>query len=232
MQNNPVLTVIVPVYNEVKTIEKIMEKIVSAEPADKEIIVVDDYSTDGTEDALKRLKNQFEFILISNTENLGKGAALRKALTVAKGKIIVPQDADLEVDPEDYLKLMEPILKDEADVVFGTRLKYIRRQDYILRTLLVNKLFVFAINLLYRSHYTDIMTCYKMCKTEVLRNLNLEASRFDIEPEIACKAAKRKYRVAEVPISYFPRTWREGKKIKWTDTFSILKTIVRIYFRH
>ncbi len=230
MHNHLKLTVIIPVYDEVKTVEKIIQKVLNVKPGNKEVIVVDDCSTDGTGDVLKRLKSSFNFTLISNSRNLGKGACLIKALTVAKGDIVVPQDADLELDPADYLRLMGPILKDEAEVVFGTRLKYISRQDYILRTLFVNKEFVFLINLLYRAHYTDIMTCYKMCKIGVWRNLNLESCRFDIEPEIACKVAKRRYKVVEIPISYYPRRWKDGKKIRWTDTFSILKTIVKNRF--
>lgn len=224
------LSVAVPVYNERLTIEKIIQKIIDAEPQSKEIIVVDDCSTDGTRDILKKLKKRFEFRLILNLKNSGKGACLIKALSQARGGIFVPQDADLEVDPADYMKLMGPILKNNVDAVFGSRLIFIEKQNYIMRTLLVNKLFVGFVNFLYGGHFTDIMTCYKMCRIEVMRGLQLKSQRFNIEPEIACKILKRNYKVAEVPISYYPRRWKEGKKIKWTDTFSILNAIIKYRF--
>lgn len=231
MENPVKLTVIIPVYNEARTVEKIIKKVVDVKPCDKEIIVVDDCSNDGTGVILNRLKKNFNFILITNSKNLGKGASLIKALEVAKGDIVVPQDADLEVDPSDYPILMEPILNGKADAVFGTRLRHLHRGDYILRTLFINELFVYLTNLLYSSHYTDILTCYKMCKINVLRELSLESCRFDIEPEIACKLAKRKYKIAEVPISYSPRRWKDGKKIKWADSFSIIKAIIKYRFK-
>lgn len=224
------LSVAVPVYNERFTIEKIIQKVINAKPLDKEIIVVDDYSTDGTRDILKRLHKIHEFKLILNHKNSGKGACLIKALSQAKGAIFVPQDADLEVDPADYMKLMGPILENSADVVFGSRLTFIKKQDYIMRTLLINKLFAGLVNFLYRGRFTDIMTCYKMCRTEVIKGLQLKSERFNIEPEIACKVLKRRCRIAEVPISYYPRRWKEGKKIKWSDTFAILNAIIKYRF--
>lgn len=230
MQKNIKLSVLIPVYNERNTIQEIFHKVVSAEPKDKEIIVIDDGSIDGTRDILGELKKKFSFELILNPKNLGKGASLIKALSSVKGDIVVPQDADLELNPKDYIKLMEPILKNKADIVFGTRLKYISIPNYIFSTLFVNKLFVYLINILYGGHFTDIMTGYKMGKIEVLRDLKLRSQRFDIEPEIACKVLKKRYKVIEIPVSYHSRGWNEGKKIKWTDTFGILKAIIKYRF--
>lgn len=224
------LSVAVPVYNERLTIEKIIYKIRDAQPRDKEIIVVDDCSTDGTRDILKKLHNRLEFKLMLNHKNSGKGACLIKALSQAKGDIFVPQDADLEVDPADYIRLMAPILENNVDVVFGSRLASIKKPDYIMRTLLVNKLFAALVNCLYGGCFTDIMTCYKMCKTDVIKGLQLKSQRFNIEPEIACKVLKRRYKIAELPISYYPRRWKDGKKIKWTDTFNILNAIIKYRF--
>ena len=231
MKNNLKLSVIIPVFNEEKTIEKIIEKVVSVEPKNKEIIVIDDYSSDNTRSILNELKKRFVFTLILNSKNLGKGACLIKALASVTSDIVIPQDADLELDPADYIKLMEPILKSNADVVFGSRFKKPINKNYILSTLLANRLFTYSINLLYGGYYTDIMTCYKMYKIEILRSLKLSSQRFNIEPEIACKVLKNKYKVVEVPISYNPRRWKEGKKIKWVDTFSILIAIVKYRFR-
>jgi glycosyltransferase involved in cell wall biosynthesis len=223
--------VLIPVYNECGTVESLIGKVLEAAPADKEIIVVDDCSTDGTRPLLEKLSKKYTFRLILNEKNSGKGACLIKALSFAAGDIVVPQDADLELDPADYVKLMEPILERGACVVFGSRLMHLHKGEYILRTLFVNMLFVRLINLLYGGRYTDIMTCYKMCKTEVLRSLDLCSERFGIEPEIACKVLKKGHKVEEVPISYYPRDWKHGKKIKWTDTFTILNIIIKYRFR-
>lgn len=231
IQDRPTLSVLIPVYNECKTVEELIGKVLAAAPSDKELIVVDDCSTDGTRQILEGLSRKHGFKLILNEKNSGKGACLIKALSFATGDIAVPQDADLELDPADYVKLMEPITKGEAGVVFGSRLMHIRKGEYILRTLFVNMLFVHLINLFYGGRYTDIMTCYKMCRTEVLRGLNLCSERFGIEPEISCKVLKKGHKVVEVPISYYPRDWKHGKKIKWTDTFTILNIIIKYRFR-
>ena len=224
------LTVAIPVYNEKSTVAEVVQKVLSVEPRNKEVIVIDDCSTDGTYDILTELNKNLQFTLIRNHKNMGKGACLIKAISLAKGKIFVPQDADLEVKPSDYTKLMAPILAGQADVVFGSRLLHLHKPDYILRTLFINKLFVFLVNFLYGGHYSDILTCFKMCKTEVLKSLMLYSQRFDIEPEIACKILKGNYKIVELPISYRPRRWNAGKKIRWTDAFSILKTIIKHRF--
>ena len=229
-ENNTTLSVIIPVYNERPTIEKVLKKVLSVLPKDKQLIVVDDYSSDGTRELLRDLKGILDFKLILNSQNLGKGSCIRIALSYINSNLVVVQDADLELDPSDYIKLIKPFISNEADVVFGSRLLHLKRSNYKIPTLIANRLFVYLTNLLYRGQYTDIMTGYKICRSDVLRNLKLKSKRFDIEPEIACKILKNGYRVLEFPISYYPRAWDEGKKIKWTDTFSIIKSIIKYRF--
>ncbi len=221
------LSVIVPVYNEVDTIQTVLANILSVE-LDKEIIIVDDGSTDGTQEWLQKLDQSEDLRILFQSKNQGKGAALRRALPTVSGEIVVFQDADLEYDPQDYLKLIKPIVNDQADVVYGSRFK----GEAPHRMLLFwhyfgNQFLTFLSNVLSNLNLSDMETCYKMFRAELIPKLNLKENRFGIEPEITAKFAKLKVRIYEVGISYFGRTYREGKKIGWKDGLRAVWCILR-----
>ncbi|MBM3249781.1 MAG: glycosyltransferase family 2 protein [Candidatus Omnitrophica bacterium] len=207
------LSVIVPVFNEANTIRGILEKINSLN-LDKEIIVVDDSSTDGTDKILREIKYD-NFKVIHHTSNRGKGAACLTGLVNASAEFVVIQDADLEYDPGDYLKLLEPLKEAKADLVLGARFSAGHQGLFIHR--LGNRFLTGLLNLLFSSKLNDYATCYKLARREVWHGLNLKANGFDIDVEIVCNALKKGFRLLEVPVSYHPRTYREGKKIRWLD---------------
>lgn len=208
------LSVVVPVYNEVKTIAEIIRR-VDALDLDKEIIIVDDGSVDGTREILARIKEPHIKVLY-HQKNMGKGAALRTAFREAKGDIIIIQDADLEYDPKEYKGLIEPIEAGAADVVYGSRLTGGRPQRvYMFWHKLGNNFLTFVTNLLYNTTLTDMETCYKVFKREVIESFKIKSNDFAFEPEFTAKVFKRNYRVYEVPISYYGRSYAEGKKITW-----------------
>ena len=219
----PQLSVIVPVYNEAKTIREILEKINSV-PIDKEIIVVDDGSSDGTDKILRGMEWN-NLLVIHHSGNRGKGAAVSTGLSNAKGEYIIIQDADLEYDPADYLKLMEAMKKEMADLVLGSR--FMKGYKGLLVHRLGNRFLTRLVNLLFGVKLNDCFTCYKLFRREAIRDFNLRAKGFDIEIEIITKAIKKKLRLSEVFISYHPRSYTEGKKIRIRDglkaAFSILK---------
>ena len=221
------LSVVIPAYNEVDTIEKLIAR-VRAVPIDKEIIVVDDCSTDGTGHKLAQIAGQYELRVFSHEHNQGKGAALRTGFAHARGEVVIVQDADLEYDPAEYGKLLQPILDGKADVVYGSRfaggeshrvLYYWHQAGNTVLTQLSN--------MLTNLNLTDMETCYKAFRREVIEQLVIEESRFGFEPEITAKVAKLGCRIYEVGISYSGRTYGEGKKINWKDGVSALRCILK-----
>ncbi len=210
------LSIIIPVFNEKETILQVLNKIenIKLNNIKKEIIIVDDFSSDGTRDILKKLN---KYSLYFHEYNQGKGAAIRTGLKNVTGDLILIQDADLEYDPKEYNKLLEPILKNETKVVYGSRMLGKHKDMYSLH-FFGNKFLTFATNLIYHCKITDMETGYKLFAKEVVDGMNLKARRFDFEPEITAKILKRGYKIKEVPIDFVnPRGFNEGKKITWKD---------------
>jgi glycosyltransferase involved in cell wall biosynthesis len=233
MQNSPLLSILMPVYNEAKTIHEIIKRIEAADLGEvrKELIIVDDASKDGTREILDHLRKNGTHKVYFHAHNMGKGAALRTALTYATGDIILIQDADLEYDPAEYAGLIEPILKDRADVVYGSRLsggKIVRAFNFW--HFVGNKLLTLITNVLYNSIISDMETCYKVFRADVIKNIQIKSNRFDFEPEITAKVLKRKHKLYEMPISYYGRDFSEGKKITWRDGFAAIWALIKYRF--
>jgi glycosyltransferase involved in cell wall biosynthesis len=225
---NPLLSVVMPVYNERDTIQEIIPRVLAV-PVRIELIVVDDGSTDGTRDLLKALEPQFKFKLIFQEKNGGKGAALRRGFQEVSGDLVVIQDADLEYSPEEFPDLISLICQGRADVVYGSR--FIGRHRVFLFTHYAgNRLLTLVTNILYNTMLTDMETCYKVMRTEVLRSMALQSNGFGIEPEMTAKIFKRGYRVYEVPITYDGRGYEEGKKITWRDGLVALWVLLKYRF--
>ena len=224
------LSVVMPVYNEARTIAAVIERVLKA-PVDlpKEIIVVDDASTDGTRELLQNMPPG-QIRLILHDVNQGKGAAIRTGVAHATGDIVLIQDADLEYDPRDYPMLLEPILEDQADVVFGNRFHGGPHRVLYFWHYAANRGLTLLTNLLTGLNVTDMEVGYKVFRRDVLRRLTLESDRFGFEPEITVKVAKLRCRVYEVPIRYYGRTYEEGKKITWRDGLAALFHILRYRF--
>ena len=218
------LSIIMPAYNEIHTIKEIVEKVMAVN-LDKELIIVDDCSTDGTCTYLQSIKNNKITILYHDT-NKGKGAAIRTALSYVRGDITIIQDADLEYDPADYLNMIELIIKDKADVVYGSRFLF-RTRIFYFHHLMGNKLINLIANILYNSTFTDLETCYKAFRSDIIKNLNLKSNSFGFEAEVTARIMKKKLRVYEVPITYCGRTYAEGKKITWKDGIIALYWLLR-----
>lgn len=227
------ISIIIPVYNEVNTLHKLLEKVKTTDyhSLEKEIILVDDASNDGTRELIKDLENTNEYKVYYHAKNMGKGAAIRTALSYTSGDIIIIQDADLEYEPKDYIELIQLILEDKADVVYGSRLAGGKpTRSFKFWHLIGNKFLTLLTNLLYDTTLTDMETCYKAFRSDVIKNITIKSNRFDFEPEITAKVLKRKYHLYEVPISYYGRDYAEGKKITWKDGFGAIRALVKYKF--
>jgi len=223
----PLLSVIIPVYNEAKTIVGILDKINSID-IDKEIIVVDNCSTDGTQSILQKILKNPEFHqirVIYHSYNKGKGESVKEGIFLATGKYVVIQDADLEYDPKEYFKLLAPLSNNQADICMGAR--FTRGHSGLLMHQFGNKLLTGFLNLLFASRLNDYATCYKMAEKNTFLGLGIKSKGFDIEVEIVCKALKKRLRMTEIPISYYPRSYKEGKKIRWVDGIKAILSILK-----
>jgi glycosyltransferase involved in cell wall biosynthesis len=224
------LSVIIPVYNEKNTIEEIIHRVLNVEIGlEKEIIVVDDYSQDGTREILEEL-NHPNIKVYFHSKNQGKGAALQTGFSHAKGDIILIQDADLEYDPREYPILLEPILDGRADAVYGSRFLGGPHRVLFFWHYIGNRLLTTFSNILSNLNLTDMETCYKAFKGEILKKITIKSKKFGFEPEITTKLAKLKCKIYEVPISYSGRDYNEGKKIGWKDGIAAIFHIIRFKF--
>ena len=219
----------IPVYNEAKTLRAILDRVLATGLPD-EIILVDDGSTDGTRDVLAELDGKRGARVLLHTKNLGKGAAVRTGINAAAGEVVLIQDADLEYDPRDYPALLKPIQEGIADVVYGSRFLGGPRRVAMFWHMIANQLLTLATNVLYNTILTDMETGYKVFRRGVLEGITLRANRFDFEPEFTAKILKRKVRIFEVPISFNPRDYSEGKKIKLGDAFAAIWALVKYRF--
>jgi len=219
------LSVVIPVFNELATLEQLLDR-VEAVDIEKEVIIVDDYSTDGTRDLLESM-NHPDHVVVLHDRNQGKGAALRAGFARATGEYVIIQDADLEYSPEDYVALMAEAARRDADVVYGSRFSG-PTPPMAFKNLVGNRLLTGLTNALYGSQLTDMETCYKLIRRNVLMTLSLEADRFNVEPELTAKLLTRGLPIFEAPISYVGRTRAEGKKISWVDFVSAVWTLVRL----
>ena len=224
------LTVVIPVYNEIETLEELVRRVQSS-PVRKEIVLVDDGSRDGSRELMRRLADPPHVRVLEHERNMGKGAALKTGFAAAVGDYVIVQDADLEYDPQDYERLLRPVREANADVVFGSRFlvgEYAR--VHLFWHYLGNRFLTFCSNLMTGLNLTDMETCYKLFRREVIQGIDIKSQRFDIEPELTAKVARRKLRIFEVPISYAGRNYSEGKKITWRDGLEALWAIVKFRF--
>jgi glycosyltransferase involved in cell wall biosynthesis len=227
--NYHLLSVIVPVFNERTTVAEVIRRIRSVElPLEREVVVVDDGSSDGTDKILGALGDSTVRVL-SHHANAGKGAAIRTGMEAVRGDLVLIQDADLEYDPEDWPKLLDPILRGKARVVYGSRFTGERKNMLPLHWI-GNRFLSLVTNVLYSSTLSDMETCYKLFDRSVLEGITVESDRFDFEPEITAKILRRGFRIYEVPISYAGREAAEGKKITWRDGFGALRALIKYRF--
>tara|TARA_B100001057_G_C22846707_1_gene949344 strand:+ start:1878 stop:2567 length:690 start_codon:yes stop_codon:yes gene_type:complete len=221
------LSIIIPVYNEVKTLEEILKRIKNQTHIDKEIILIDDYSTDGSRGLIEnKLKLQVDKILL-NEKNFGKGYSVRQGIRAAEGDIILIQDADLEYSPSDYDKLINPILNNNADVVYGSRFigSGEKRVLFFWHTI-GNKFLTLLSNIFTNLNLTDMENCFKVFRSNIVKNISLHENRFGFEPEITAKISKKNFRIYEVGVKYYGRKYKDGKKITWKDGFSAIRCII------
>lgn len=232
MPNGFKISVVIPVYNEERWLVELLRRVREV-PIPKEVILVDDCSTDGTRAILRKYEGEDDVVVMYQTVNQGKGAALREGFRRATGDVVIVQDADLEYDPAEYPRLIQPILENRADVVYGSRFIGDRHRVLYFWHSVANRLLTTLSNMFTNINLTDMETCYKVFRREVLQGITLKSNRFGFEPEITAKVAKKKnpsWRVFEVPISYSGRTYEEGKKIGLKDAFTALYCIVRYRF--
>ncbi|MBN1694602.1 glycosyltransferase family 2 protein [candidate division WOR-3 bacterium] len=230
------LSVIIPVFNEKDTIKKVIEK-VKQSPVKKEIIIIDDGSDDGTkkllQDVKKDLRNNYDIKILHLDKNLGKGQAIKKGLSLANGDYIIIQDADLEYDPNEYPKLLKPILSKETDVVFGSRLLDKNKNSNRDRMLYIGRISITWItNILFGSHLTDVYTCYKLIPNYLIRDFKIRANGFELEAELTAKILLAGKKIKEVPINYNPRSKKAGKKISWIDWFRGIKMLLLLRLKN
>jgi glycosyltransferase involved in cell wall biosynthesis len=226
--HDPLLSVVMPCYNEEATIEEIVRRVLAV-PLRIQLIIVDDGSKDGTREILGRLAAELPITLVLQPKNAGKGAALRRGFEEVTGDLVVIQDADLEYSPEEFPQLIELICEGRADVVYGSRFLG-RHRVFMFTHYAGNRFLTLVTNVLYNTMLSDMETCYKVMRTDVLRSMTLQADGFGIEPEITAKIFKRGYRVYEVPITYDGRGYEEGKKITWRDGFVALWVLFKFRF--
>jgi glycosyltransferase involved in cell wall biosynthesis len=223
--HNPLLSVVMPVYNERETVEEIIRRVLAV-PVRIQLIVVDDGSRDGTRDILGRLQGELGFQLVLQERNQGKGAALRRGFEEVRGDLVIIQDADLEYSPEEYPGLIELICQGRADVVYGSRFLG-RHRVFMFSHYLGNRLVTLLTNVLYNTMLTDMETCYKVMRAEIVKGMNLQSNGFGIEPEMTAKIFKGGHRVYEIPITYDGRGYDQGKKITWRDGFVALWILLK-----
>lgn len=226
------VSILIPVYNEFSTLPLVLQRVIDARlPAgcEKEIVVIDDGSTDGTTELLGRFKDSPMILAHYSIVNFGKGAALRQGLARATGEVVLIQDGDLEYDPADYVKILEPLVNGTADVVYGSRFRH-RIRGMKKRNWLANKILTWTANAVFHAGISDEATAYKAFRVDVLRQMRLECVRFEFCPEVTAKVRRLGFKIHEVPISYNPRGIAEGKKIRWTDGLEALWTLVKYRF--
>ncbi len=225
------ISIIIPVYNEEKTIAKLLNKVISVK-LNKQIILVNDGSIDKTKEIIEKIiTDKSNIKLFNHKKNLGKGSAIRTGLKYISGDIVIIQDADLEYNPNDYLKLIEPIINHESDVVFGSRrLNKNNKQHSSWFFFFGGELLTFLTRLLYGIKITDEATCYKVFKTDIIKSLDLKCKRFEFCPEVTAKLARKNILIKEVPILYHPRTKNDGKKINWLDGLEAVWTLIKYRF--
>ena len=221
------LSIVVPCFNEINTIDEVIQKIKNSPILNKEIIIIDDYSTDGSKEFLENIKDE-EIKVIFHKKNQGKGAALRTGIGFAKGDIVIIQDADLEYDPEDYPNMIMPIIKNKADVVYGSRFKGGQPHSVVYFWHRIGNGFLTLLSNIFTDlNLSDMETCYKAFRREIIQSIKIEENRFGFEPEITAKISKQNYRIYEVGISYYGRTYKEGKKIGWKDGVKAIVSILK-----
>ncbi|HEX5808720.1 MAG TPA: glycosyltransferase family 2 protein [Anaerolineales bacterium] len=223
------LSVVIPVYNEVENVGEILKRVQSTKLA-REIIIVDDGSKDGTRDVLREFDGKADVRVILHERNQGKGAAVVTGLKAAQGDVILIQDADLEYNPRDYPVLLQPIEEGLADVVYGSRFLGAPHRVTMFWHLIANRMLTFMTNILYNTILTDMETGYKVFRRDVIEGMNIRAKRFDFEPEFTAKVLKGHHRIFEVPISFNPRDYSQGKKIKLRDAFEAVWTLLKYRF--
>ena len=223
------ISVLIPVYNEKNSLLELLQLVEGVNfGVEEEIILIDDFSTDGTKDLYKNIPHK----VIYHEKNMGKGAALRDGIKEATGDIIIIQDADLEYNPADYIPLVNLIKEDKADVVYGSRFLNKQNKDkFLFLSFIANKTLTLLTQILYKTKLTDMETCYKAFRADIIKNIEIESNRFDFEPEITAKVLRQKIRFAELPITYNARGVNEGKKISWKDGIQAIFTLIKFWLK-